>query len=45
MLRMYVVQQCFGFSDEGTEDAVYDSLRIPRHPVGQSERSDAGLHC
>src|SRR3546814_20277833 len=25
MLRMYVVQQCFGLSDEGTEDAVYDS--------------------
>lgn len=25
MLRMYVVQQCFGFSDEDTEDAVYDS--------------------
>lgn len=28
MLRMYVVQQCFGFSDEGTEDAVYDSQAI-----------------
>ncbi len=25
---MYVVQQCFGFSDEGTEDAVYDSQAI-----------------
>ena len=25
MLRLYVVQQCFGLSDEGTEDAVYDS--------------------
>jgi IS5 family transposase len=25
MLRMYVAQQCFGFSDEGTEDAIYDS--------------------
>ena len=22
MLRLYVVQQCFGLSDEGTEDAV-----------------------
>lgn len=22
---MYLVQQCFGFSDEGAEDAVYDS--------------------
>ena len=30
MLRMYIVQQCFGFSDEGTEDAVYDSLAIRR---------------
>jgi len=28
MLRMYVVQQCFGFSDEGTEDAIYDSQSI-----------------
>jgi IS5 family transposase len=28
MLRMYVVQQCFGFSDEGTEDAIYDSQAI-----------------
>ena len=25
MLRMYVAQQCFGLSDEGIEDAVYDS--------------------
>jgi IS5 family transposase len=24
MLRMYVVQQCFGLSDEGMEDAIYD---------------------
>lgn len=28
MLRLYVVQQCFGLSDEGTEDAVYDSQAI-----------------
>jgi IS5 family transposase len=28
MLRMYLVQQCFGFSDEGTEDAIYDSQAI-----------------
>lgn len=28
MLRMYVVQQCFGLSDEGTEDAIYDSQAI-----------------
>ncbi len=28
MLRMYVVQQCFGMSDEGIEDAIYDSQAI-----------------
>lgn len=28
MLRMYVAQQCFGFSDEGIEDAIYDSQAI-----------------
>jgi IS5 family transposase len=28
MLRMYVVQQCFGLSDEGVEDAIYDSQAI-----------------
>ncbi len=28
MLRMYIVQQCFGLSDEGTEDAIYDSQAI-----------------
>ena len=24
MLRMYIAQQCFGLSDEGIEDALYD---------------------
>jgi IS5 family transposase len=28
MLRMYVTQQCFGLSDEGIEDAIYDSQAI-----------------
>ena len=28
MLRMYVAQQCFGLSDEGSEDAIYDSQAI-----------------
>lgn len=28
MLRMYIAQQCFGFSDEGAEDAIYDSQAI-----------------
>ena len=30
MLRMYVAQQCFGYSDEGMEDAIYDSQAIRR---------------
>ena len=30
MLRMYVAQQCFGLSDEGIEDAIYDSQSILR---------------
>lgn len=28
MLRLYVVQQCFGLPDESTEDAVYDSQAV-----------------
>ena len=30
ILRMYVAQQCFGLSDEATEDALYDSQAIRR---------------
>ena len=30
MLRMYVAQQCFGLSDEGIEEALYDSQAIRR---------------
>ena len=30
MLRMYLAQQCFGLSDEGMEDALYDSQAIRR---------------
>jgi IS5 family transposase len=33
MLRMYIGQQCFGLSDEVTEDALYDSHAV-RHFVG-----------
>jgi transposase, IS5 family len=33
MLRMYIAQQCFGFSDEGIEDAIYDSMAV-RNFVG-----------
>lgn len=28
MLRMYIAQPCFGLSDEGIEDAIYDSQAI-----------------
>ena len=28
MLRMYIAQQCFGLSDEGIEDAIYDNQAI-----------------
>ena len=28
MLRMYVAQQCIGLSDEGIEDAIYDSQAV-----------------
>ena len=30
MLRMYVAQKCFGFSDECIEDAIYDSQAVRR---------------
>ncbi len=30
MLRMYIAQNCFGLSDEGIEDAIYDSFAIRR---------------
>ena len=30
MLRMYIAQQCMGLSDEGIEDALYDSQAIRR---------------
>ena len=28
MHRMYIAQQCFGLTDEGAEDALYDSQAI-----------------
>jgi len=28
VLRMYIAQQCSGLSDEGIEDAIYDSQAI-----------------
>ena len=44
ILRMYVAQQCFGFSDEGTEDAIYDSQAVRgfiRIDLGREAAPDA----
>ena len=41
MLRLYVVQQCFALSDEGIEDAVYDSHAIRRFAGIDLSREDA----
>jgi IS5 family transposase len=41
MLRMYIAQQCFGFSDEGTEDALYDSQAIRRFVGVDLSREEA----
>ena len=44
MLRMYIVQQCFGLSDEGIEDAIYDSQSIRRFigiDLGRESAPDA----
>ena len=46
MLRMYIVQQCFGFSDEGAEDAVYDSQAIRRFiGIDLNRESGIGTGC
>ncbi len=43
MLRMYVAQQCFGLSDEGIEDAIYNSQAIRRFVgIDLRPRSRAG---
>jgi len=41
MLRMYIAQQCFGLSDEGIEDAIYDSQAIRRFVGIDLAREDA----
>lgn len=44
MLRMYVAQQCFGLSDEGIEEALYDSQAIRRFvgiDLGRESAPDA----
>lgn len=44
MLRMYVAQQCFGLSDQGIEDAIYDSQAMRAFvgiDLGQESAPDA----
>ena len=44
ILRMYIAQQCFGLSDEGIEDALYDSQAIRRFvgiDLGRQSAPDA----
>ena len=41
MLRMYIAQNCFGLSDEGIEDALYDSQAIRRFVGIDLAREDA----
>jgi transposase, IS5 family len=41
MLRMYIVQQCFGLADEATEDALYDSQSIRTFVGVDLSREDA----
>lgn len=44
ILRMYIAQQCFGLSDEGIEDALYDSQSIRRFvgiDLGRQSAPDA----
>ena len=44
MLRMYIAQQCLGLSDEGMEDAVYDSVAVRNFvgvDLGQEAAPDA----
>jgi IS5 family transposase len=41
MLRMTIAQQCFGLSDEGTEDALYDSQALRQFVGIDLAREDA----
>jgi len=44
MLRMYIAQQCLGLSDEGIEDAIYDSQAVRRFvgiDLGRESAPDA----
>ena len=46
MLRMYIAQNCFGLSDEGMEDAIYDSHAIRQFvgiDLGRESAPDATL--
>jgi hypothetical protein len=47
MLRMTIAQNCFGLSDEGIEDALYDSQAIRRFvgiDLGHEAAPDATAH-
>jgi len=41
MLRMYIAQRCFGLSDKGMDDALYDSHAIRRFVGIDLERASA----
>ena len=45
MLRMYVAHHCFGLSDQGIEDAVYDSQAIRAFAgIDLGQRNCAGCY-
>lgn len=44
MLRMYVDQRCFGLSNEGIENAIYDSQAIRGFGETDLDRESAGGH-
>ena len=44
MLRMYLLQIWFGLSDEGTEDAIYDSYAM-RSFLGLNFMMEPGSRC
>ena len=43
MLRMYLLQCWFNLSDEGVEDAIYDSYADPRISIGVILQNLKGL--
>jgi hypothetical protein len=45
MLRMYIAQQCFGLSNEGTEGAIYDSAQEKSTGSRQGKAGANEGHC